>query len=110
MLLPHWTLFINTVSWGDLCVEDSLAFKLIGYELMGFIGYITCASLVTAIVILFLLLIFSADPNGPVFFIYGCLCCLFLFYLVTVAIVNLYCSPYIVRILFYAKFCAMALH
>ena len=31
MLLPHWTLYINTVSWGDLCVEDSLVFKILGF-------------------------------------------------------------------------------
>lgn len=109
MLLPHFGLFINTVSWGDLCIESSLVFQIVGFDLMGKIGFITLGTMVALIIMLFVLLICDFNPNGPVFFLYGCVGCLFLFYVVTVDIVSLYCSPYIVRILFYSKFGATAL-
>ena len=110
MLLPHWTLYINTVSWGDLCVEESLVFKIVGFEIMGKIGYITCGALVLVILTLFVLLVCNADPNGILFFCFGCVCCLVVFYIISVDIINLYCSPYIVRIVFYSKFAVSALH
>ena len=31
MLLPHFTLFINTVSWGDLCIEDSMVLNVMEF-------------------------------------------------------------------------------
>ena len=109
MLLPHFTLFINTVSSGDLCIEDSMMLNVMEFYFMSLIEYISVAVIMLMLALLFLLLICDANPNGPLFFVFGCIWCLLVLYITGIGIVNLYCSPCIVLILSYCKFGAMAL-
>lgn len=109
ILLPHFTLFINTVNWGDLCIEDSDIFNVVDYDMLGIVPIITFSWIVGMVVIFIILLSCQIHYNSPVIFIYGCFLCLLALYLITVDLISFYCSPKLVLILFECKFAVMAI-
>ena len=109
LLLPHYTLYINTVSWGDQCVGDSDIFNVLDYTIMGLIPYITLACVVGLMVLLLLLVGCQVDRNNPFVFMYALLVSIFSLYLITIDMISFYCSPQLVLILFWCKFAVMGI-
>ena len=109
LLLPHFSLYVNTISWGDLCIQESPILNILDFTIMGQIGYITISCFVILLFLLMLLIGCKVKMNSPLILLYGFLVGLFSCYVIAIDIINIYSSIFIIRVLTVLKLCLMAL-
>ena len=73
------------------------------YTLIGKVGYATISGIFILLILLIAIVGCNVSMSSPLVFVYGCLVCLFVCYVITIDIINLYSSIYILRVLLVAK-------
>ena len=94
LLLPHFTLMMNAISWGDTCIEDSWILNVVDYLDLYDVGPITFTILIVMVVLLLISAICDLFTHFFWSVFMGLLGCGAIFYIILIdAIVQTVSSP-----------------
>lgn len=103
MLLPHFTLLVNTVSWGSSCIEYSSILDIFEYLFLDKIGFITLGA--TLLLLILYLGMAALGLEGDLSqFCFGLIVSIYLVYVLIIDFISFYCSPTLILLLFLTKF------